>query len=153
MLFDSEIPPHWIIQVSVVLLILSMLLYSIVQTRHTGPAREKKVAEETLSKTGGFTLLFRSHYLLLIARLLLVLNIVNTTGEYILSSKVVEEAEQTSVVDKKAFIGSFYGNYFFVVNIAAFLLQTSAVSRIVKYFGVSGVVLMLPLRSLHNDCY
>jgi AAA family ATP:ADP antiporter len=77
---------------------------------------------------------------------------VNTTGEYILSTKVVEAADQAisadATVDKKAFIGSFYGNFFFIVNIAAFIIQAFLVSRIVKFFGMSGVVLILPFIAL-----
>ena len=53
-----------------------------------------------------------------------------------------------SPLDAKAFIGSFYGSYFFVANIAAFLLQTFVVSRIVKYFRIAGVVLFLQFIAL-----
>lgn len=147
-LFHTGMAPELILQVSALLLVLSVLLYGLVQKKVSAVPREKAVEQQKLSKTGGFQLLFRSKYLLLIAGLLLVLNLVNTTGEFILSAKVVEAADKISGVDKKAFIGEFYGNYFFVVNIAAFLIQTFLVSRIVKYFGINGVVLALPLIAL-----
>ena len=130
-----------------------MLLYWIAQMqRGKVVSTNMGQTDQKLTSTSGFTLLFKSRYLLLIAALLLLLNIVNTTGEFILGSKVVEAAQKAVAADPsiqaKAFIGSFYGRYFFVVNIGAFLLQTFAASRIVKYFGISGVVLMLPLIAL-----
>lgn len=147
-LFHTGMAPELIMQVSAVLLVLSLLLYGFVQKKETGASGEKAVEQETLSDTGGFQLLFRSRYLLLIAALLLVLNLVNTTGEFILGAKVVEAADKLGAADKKAFIGAFYGDYYFVVNIAAFLIQTFLASRIVKYFGIKGVVLLLPLIAL-----
>jgi AAA family ATP:ADP antiporter len=47
-----------------------------------------------------------------------------------------------------AYIGAFYGDYFLYVTIGAFLLQAFVVSRIVKYLGLRGVVLALPLVAL-----
>jgi AAA family ATP:ADP antiporter len=143
----QKMPPHLIMQVSAVLLILSLILYAIIQKKEAGHGQQKVIEKEPLGKSGGFQLLFRSRYLLLIAALLLLLNLVNTTGEFILSSKVVEAADKFGG-DKGAFIGGFYGDYFFVVNIAAFLIQTFLVSRIVKFFGIAGVVLALPLIAL-----
>jgi AAA family ATP:ADP antiporter len=140
-----------IMQISAVLLVLSALLYWYLNSRTHHLKKEKK-EEAPLGKQNGFALVFKSRYLLLIAALLLVLNLVNTTGEYILSSKVVEAADQAisanAGIDKKAFIGSFYGNFFFIVNVAAFLIQAFLASRIVKYFGMSGVVLILPFIAL-----
>ncbi len=147
-LFHTGMAPELIMQVSAVLLVFSLLLYGFVQKREAAKPRERALELETLSKTGGFQLLFRSRYLLLIAALLLVLNLVNTTGEFILGAKVVEAASNLGGADKKAFIGAFYGDYFFVVNIAAFLIQTFLASRIVRYFGIKGVVLLLPLIAL-----
>jgi len=55
----------------------------------TGAAR--KSAEKPLGKEGGFELALKNHYLTLVALLIFLLNVVNTTGEYILSSFVVEQ--------------------------------------------------------------
>jgi ATP:ADP antiporter, AAA family len=152
-LFGTGIAAQNILHISAILLVVSMLLYWILQKRFIlGTRRKAEQAEAKLSSTNGFTLLFRSRYLLLIAALLLLLNIVNTTGEFILGSKVVNAAGNAAAadptLDKKAFIGSFYGSFFFIVNIVAFLLQAFVVSRIVKYFDIAGVVLMLPLIAL-----
>ena len=152
-LFDTGIAIPGILHISAGCLIVSMVLYWILQTKFIGRfAQDKAKTEQKLTSTSGFTLLLRSRYLLLIAALLLLLNIVNTTGEFILGSKVVEAADQAvaadASVDKRAFIGSFYGSFFFIVNIVTFVVQAFLVSRIVKYFGIAGVVLWLPFIAL-----
>ena len=152
-LFDTGIAPPSILHISAFLLVVSMGLYWILQMKYIHRIHAKSGSEQQrLAGSNGFTLLFKSRYLLLIAALLLLLNIVNTTGEFILGSKVVEAADQAvqadSSVDKGAFIGSFYGNFFFVVNILTFLIQAFIASRLVKYFGIAGVVLALPFIAL-----
>lgn len=152
-LFESGLPAQSILHISAALLAVSMLLYWVVQKKlHARMPADAAKEEQKLNTTGGFVLLFRSRYLLLIAALLLLLNIVNTTGEYILSSKVVEAAGKAIAanpqLNEKSFIGSFYGEYFFVVNIVAFIVQSFVVSRIVKYSGIAGVVLLLPFIAL-----
>ena len=52
----------------------------------------RPVAEQPLSKEGGFQLIFRDRYLMLIAALVVLINIVNTSGEFLLSKLVVAEA-------------------------------------------------------------
>jgi ATP:ADP antiporter, AAA family len=45
-------------------------------------------------------------------------------------------------------IGAFYPRYFALINISSLLLQLFVVSRIVKHFGVSTAVTILPALSL-----
>jgi AAA family ATP:ADP antiporter len=92
---------------------------------------------------GGFSLIARSPYLRLVAVLLVLLNVVNTVGEYVLAKNVVQAAAHAA--DKAAFIGSFYGSFFFWVNVTSALLQAFLVSRLVKRTGVRGVLLFFPL--------
>jgi AAA family ATP:ADP antiporter len=103
---------------------------------------------------GAFALVFRSRYLLFIALLMLFVNWVNTTGEYILGS-VVEDTARAAVASGEAagqsvgqYIGSFYSDFFAVVNIAGLLLQLFIVSRIVKYLGIQVAILVLPIIAL-----
>jgi AAA family ATP:ADP antiporter len=91
---------------------------------------------------------------LLIAILMLLLNWVNTTGEYILGS-VVEDSADAAVASGAAggltvadYIGKFYSDFFAVVNLAGLLIQLFLVSRIVKLIGVSGALLVLPIIAL-----
>jgi len=101
---------------------------------------------------GGFALIARSPYLRLVAVLLVLLNVVNTVGEYVLAKNVVNAANAAvaggAVASKAEFIGSFYGSFFFWVNVSAALLQAFVVSRLVERAGVRGVLLFLPLVAL-----
>ena len=97
------------------------------------PDGEPKAHEPAKAKKGnllgGFALVFRSRYLTLIAVLLVLLNLVNSTGEFLLSSFAEDSAEAalaatqetTPNVDAHAFVsrylGLFYGDFFFWVNI------------------------------------
>lgn len=105
-----------------------------------------------LAAGSGFAMLFRDHYLLLIAAVILLLNIVNTLGEFLLSDAVLANAEAQVAAGEATSVGDairgFYGRFFFVVNIATFLIQTFVVSRIVKYGGLVAVLFALPLISL-----
>jgi AAA family ATP:ADP antiporter len=152
-LFDSGMAAQNILQISALLLIFSSFLYWLGQKKRAAESpKTVDSQDQKLSGTNGFTLIFRSRYLLLMAGLFLVLNLVNTTGEFILSSKVVEAAHKAIAADpsirENAFIGSFYGKYFFGVNVIAFLVQAFLVSRIVKYLGIKGAVMALPLVAL-----
>lgn len=149
-LFAAGANPYALLQLAVVCLVASMGLYWIVE-RRAGAGRTRAVAP--LRESGnGFTLLAKSSYLSTICLLLLVLNLVNTTGEYILSSAVVARASQLAAADpgfdKSAYIGSFYGGYFFWVNIVALVLQSFVASRLVKRFGLGGVLYALPFVAL-----
>jgi AAA family ATP:ADP antiporter len=80
-------------------------------------------------------------------------NLVNTTGEFILSTEVKAWAEQRvaegatdlSVADA---IGSFYSEFYFWVNLAGVVVQFFLVSRIIRYIGVAGAILVLPVIAL-----
>jgi AAA family ATP:ADP antiporter len=108
--------------------------------------------EDRVRGRSGFMLVLSNRYLLLIAALMLLVNVVNTTGEYILSKTVVDvyAAGQGAgaEVDEKRVIGEFYGNYFTVVNILAALIQAFVVSRAIAFLGVRGALLVLPVVSL-----
>lgn len=76
-----------------------MLLYNVVNRRessaHAAASGEPDTeAEAPLAKGGGFGLVFKTRYLLLIALMILVTNVVNTTGEYILSNAAKTYSEE-----------------------------------------------------------
>jgi AAA family ATP:ADP antiporter len=76
-----------------------LLLYNLVGSRVARAQAEEPDrsgdAEKPLEKGGGFQLVLSNRYLLLIACMVLVSNLVNTTGEYILSNAAKTYAEQT----------------------------------------------------------
>ena len=103
----------------------------------------------------GFALVFGDRYLLLIAALMVVLNIVNTSGEFLLSKLVVGEALQqfgsdAQLAERQRFIGAFYGTFFGRVNLLGLLLQLLVTSRLMRFMGVRGVLFILPVVALVN---
>jgi AAA family ATP:ADP antiporter len=107
-----------------------------------------------VARKGTFRLVFSDRYLLLIALLMLVLNSVNTTGEYILGRTLSRAAEAAVTAGTAGgltvpeYIGRFYSEYFFLVNALGLVLQLFVVSRLFKHLGTRGVVLVLPILAL-----
>ncbi len=108
-------------------------------------------ADRKLAAGDGFTLIFRSRYLIGIAVLTVLLNVVNSGGEYMLGVITKDQALALHPGDEAAqmrFILAFSGNFLAGVNLLAFLLQTLAVSRLFPVIGVRGAMYILPAISL-----
>jgi AAA family ATP:ADP antiporter len=148
-LFQSGLPPQAILQVSALLLGASALLYWLVNGR---VSRTATAPEAVLAAGGGFGLVLANPYLRLVAALIVLLNVVNTTGEYLvarlLSAQVQDLAALNPLFDKQAYIGTFTGEYQFCVGVTALLLQAFVASRLVRHRGLAGVLLALPLIAL-----
>jgi len=150
-LFSLGILPGAMMEIAAVVLLLHLGLYRVVGTRTS--ATVAKAEQEPMKAGNGFAMVLHSRYLGLFALFLVLLNLVNTVGEYILGNAVVIAADAKLAAgvlgfDKEAFIGQFYGNYFMWTNVVTILIQAFLVSRIVKYLGMKGVVLALPIVSL-----
>jgi AAA family ATP:ADP antiporter len=130
-------------------LLIPCILISLAIHRRAGSASPHFAAglpETPLAKTGALRLLANDRYLLLIALLMLVLNTVNTTGEFLLG-KFVEQAAHAASADvlvQKRMIGEFYGNFSSLYSGLGMLLQMFAVSRIFKFIGVRAALFILP---------
>lgn len=91
--------------VAAAILMVCITLYTIVNRREdrASDAAKRAAAAKPLDKEGGFQLVFKSKYLFLIAMTILVTNVVNTTGEYMLSNaakiRSQEQVPASSVVD------------------------------------------------------
>jgi AAA family ATP:ADP antiporter len=151
-LFSANIEPHLMLHIGTVILFISLGIYLIVNRRESRQEESGETTKTVLAKGNGFALVFRKKYILMIAMLFILLNLVNTTGEFILADLTTTRATEISMenpdVDKGAFIGAFYGNFFLWVNLIAVFLQAFVVSRIVKYTGLRGTLLILPFVSL-----
>lgn len=150
-LFDRGATPWQLLQIATGMLAVHLLLYFTVRRRAGEPGAAAAPAPVG-GREGGFGLVFRSPYLRLFAALLILLNVVNTTGEYILSSLVTAQADALAAgnpdFNPGAWIGAFYGGYFFWVNVASVVIQAFLVSRIVKFFGMAGALFALPIVAL-----
>ena len=105
----------------------------------------------------GFAMLLEDRYLLLIGAIILLLNWVNTTGEYILDKRIIEGAaatmapglsEEAKSKALEVFVGEFRGDFFFWVNLIGAGVQMLLVSRIFKYLGVRTALYSLPIIGL-----
>lgn len=154
-----------------VLLALCMLLTNLVNARERSArtaeprtpgddsaaavaSAEPASVDAPVSGRSGFKLVFADRYLLLIGFLMLLVNLVNTNGEYILGKTVValyaaaHGAAASGGLDEKKVIGEFYGNYFTMVNVLSAIIQAFLVSRVLKHFGVRAALLVLPAVAL-----
>ena len=147
---------HAMLLVAAVILVASMVVFNVVDLRERRQSHRRggSEADTQIGRGSAFGLVLRNRYLLLVAVMILLLNWVNATGEYILSSIVQHAAEDQIAAGtlsrerEGAYIGAFYAAYFQVVNIAGMVLQLFFVSRIVKYLGVQVAVCILPVIAL-----
>ena len=108
---------------------------------------------ESTGPYGGFAVVFKDRYLVLIALFVVLLNGINTTGEYVLAEYVVSQADLVvgSTADDVArgnFIGAFYGDFYAWITLTGLLTQLFLVSRLIIAFGIRGVVFVVPLMLL-----
>jgi len=152
-LFDGSSAISTLIHASAGLLLLQWFLLRAVLARP-----EAKGPVPSLEGPGGFGLVWQSGYLRWVALLVVLLNLVNTTGEFLLSRAVLDEAARaleattasgTIVQDTRAFRETFirgaYGDFYFVVNAASVLVQVFVASRLTRHLGMRGVLLALPI--------
>ncbi len=160
--------PYTLMLLAAGLLAVSLIIANIIHARENASccARTKsQAAQEPVNNETGFRLIFRHRYLLSIALLMIVVNVVNTTGEFILSrtvtegaqNAIAEEERQLAAIDKEKltafereklahdFVAKFYGNFFFWVGFSEALIQLFLVSRIFKHVGVSGALFFAPV--------
>jgi ATP:ADP antiporter, AAA family len=119
-----------------------------------GGELEKKKDQTPLSSEGGFQLLLHNRYLMLIAILTVLLNIVSLSGDFIFGKLLVDQANHvvgtaaSLMKARKAYIGSYYATYYEWTNGVSFIIQVFLVSRIFKKIGVRGSMFVLPVISL-----
>jgi AAA family ATP:ADP antiporter len=122
------------------------------------PEDRDETVEKPIDPKGGFRLVFDQRYLLLIAFMIMVVNLVNTTGEYLLGRTLEDTAHQLVASGQtsglapdefqKQFIGNYYAGFFKWVNWLTALIQMFVVSRFFKWFGVRAALFVLPAIAL-----
>lgn len=132
-----------------------------------GAEEKARVQEKPLDAGGGFKLIFKSRYLLLIALMIGFYNFVNATGEFIISTVAVNQSLEATQAQAPASAGELppmspslprqteskaihnaFMDYQLLTNIIALVIQLFLVSRIFKWIGIGGALLFLPLIAL-----
>jgi AAA family ATP:ADP antiporter len=140
--------------VTAVLLAVCMILTNWVHYREKRETRNQaQVAQQPIGDSGGFKLVFTQRYLLLIAILVLLSNFAKTTGEFILGKTVAQHAAALAAssggqINAEAYIGEFYADFYFWVNLVSAAIQMFLVSRVMKYMGIGAALFFLPLIAL-----
>ena len=150
--------PYTLMLLGACVLLVALAITLVVNRRETARAEPEAAATnvEPLGPQGGFELVLKDRYLFWIAILTVLLNVVNTTGGYILNKLIVEEAtaqfgtDPSAVVQSRQFITAFSGSIIATVNLVGFLLQLFVTSRVIRYLGVRGALFILPALALIN---
>lgn len=93
---------------------------------------------------GGFALIGRSRYLAGIAALVVLLNWITSTGDYVLSNWLIDIAREQAPQAQASFIGRFMGNYGSAIALAGLLIQLLLVSRILRLAGLARALMVTP---------
>jgi AAA family ATP:ADP antiporter len=153
-LVESAGPTRLLIGGAAILVICAGLARIVEARSPRRPATPGIADQQPLGRQGGFSLIFSDRYLLLIAGLTVVLNIVNTSGEYLFGRGVVAAAIEMhgsgpeTAAAREAMIGATYSRLFSTVNLLGFLLQMFVVSRIFKFLGVRVALFIHPVVAL-----
>jgi AAA family ATP:ADP antiporter len=127
----------------------ALVVVSIIDGAPPGASRDAdRSPPAAAGSRGGLALLTHDRYLLLIGALLVVANLVNTQGEYILADAVKVHAAAFTADAREAIIGQFYGAFYGAVNAAAFAVQALLVARVLKRGGTERALFLLPLVAL-----
>jgi AAA family ATP:ADP antiporter len=115
-------------------------------SRSTGSKDDAKKKSSTL---GGFATVLGDRYLTLIAAWVVLQNIIDSTGDYILrtwvqrhANDVVASGETSLAVSEQ--IGVTFSSFYFWQNLVTFLLALLAVSHALRIFGIPKAIRLVP---------
>jgi AAA family ATP:ADP antiporter len=148
-------PSRLLLGACVLLLVCAALVPVIHRLARRGSREAHRASDRPLAPSGGFALIRADRYLGLLALLALLLNVVNTSGEYLFGRYIVEQAHAqfggagaAAEAARERFVGETYSEFYSTVNLLGFLLQMFVVSRLFRWFGVAGSLFVHPLVAL-----
>jgi AAA family ATP:ADP antiporter len=164
-------------------LAVSIVIYRVVDhrershrmTRPRPTEAEAETAAEAAAasdRRGGFALVIKDRYLRLLAVMLLVATIINTTGEYVVGKMATDRSEVYAAEQAAArpvaatpdaqaaaahdaqgdYIGAFYSSYYTIVNLLSFLLQGLVVAWLLNALGIRRALFVMPVVVLAGWC-
>jgi len=135
-------------------LVLATTLVVARPARASAPEGSRALSPEHGAKPakllGGIELVMRDRYLLMVALFVVLLNWINTTGEFVLADMVTRNADaqvmaSAGAITKGAVITAFYGDFNFWVTLVGLLVQLLLVARVYRWVGIQGALLVLPI--------
>jgi AAA family ATP:ADP antiporter len=140
-----------LIGAAAVLVVCVVLARIIDRVARRNTPRQASQADRRLAPgPSGFRMILADRYLMLIATLVVLLNVVSTSGEYLFGRYVVDEAAvrfagPEGEAARQQFIGDTYSSYFGYINLTGFLLQLFVVSRLFRFLGVGRSLFVHPI--------
>jgi AAA family ATP:ADP antiporter len=137
---------------ALVILIACVAVIVLVE-RRVAPAAvptDKKTPEAPLSTEGVFHLLARDRFLLVIAGMVVLLNWVNSSGEYLLDRTLVVAANDAAAhgASAETYIGTFKADYYAWYNAIGVVLELFVVSRVLRVVGTRKALYVMPVFAL-----
>jgi AAA family ATP:ADP antiporter len=134
---------YGLMAMAAVLYAIALMVVTIIDG-HPAERGTEQIAPAAAHTRGAISLVTRDRYLLLIGALLIIANLVNTQGEYILADAVKAHAATFPAEARPAIIGRFYGGFYGVVNALALAVQALVVARLLKRGGTRWALFLLP---------
>ena len=136
---------------------LLLLTASFTKTMHDGVPEESRRLEETEARSppsvfGGFEVVAKSRYLVLIAIMMVLINWISSTGDFIHRDFVKHHFGAIVAADggqsAKDLITAYMGRFFFWMVILQLSIQVLLVGRLFRWIGVAGALLLPAALSL-----
>ncbi len=136
--------PHVLMMAAVGILLVCVGLIIVVERRSR--ATDLTASQEPVAQEGAWRLLAHDKYLWFIVGMVILLNWVNSSGEYLLDRTLLVAAKDAAThgVAAGTFIGSFKADYYVWYNSIGVGLQLLAVSRILHLIGIRRTLLVMP---------
>jgi AAA family ATP:ADP antiporter len=150
--------PYTLMLAASAVLLVALGVTALVNRREAARANPeaRHIDQTTLGPQGGFELIMTDRYLTWIAVLTILLNVVNTTGEFLLNRMVENAALARFGTDpalhaaSQRFVGAFFGSFNASVSLVGFLLQLFVTSRVMRFMGVRAALFILPIIAIVN---
>ena len=148
-----EFTPYSVMVTAAAVIIVALGVTYVVNQRETARADgyAAKSNQEPLGKEGGFALVVKDRYLTWIFILMILVNVVNSTGNYLLNTLV--ESYSDTIVDlntRRQYVSLFFGSFDALVSRVTLVVQLFVTSRLIRHLGVRGSLFILPLIALVN---
>jgi AAA family ATP:ADP antiporter len=143
--------PFFLMVVAAGILLGALAVTHVVHRVETRSPATALAVQAPVARGNAFALVFRDPYLLAFALLVLVLNFVTKSGDYILDRMLVVQAPAYAHalgIQQSAYIGQFKAHYFEWINMLGVVMQMFFVSRVIKYVGLRAALVLVPLASV-----